>query len=132
MSLYLKGLRLKAILRVNFQRSFFNFLKAISYGQKGLFLVILCDFRPFEPTWNKTNGEKNRKIGFIKKYLWPLGGTRFYFWWSEVLSWVKFSGKHKVLIIKKRFFWALPSAWLSLAILLTRCGPELPEMPEMP
>ena len=75
---------------------------------------------------------KNRQNGLIKKYFWPIGGTRFKFRWSEVLSWVKFSGKHKVLYIKKRFFWALPSAWLSLAILLTRFGTELPEMLDMP
>ena len=45
---------------------------------------------------------------------WPLDGARLKFWRSEVHSWVKFSGEHKVLSIKKRFFWTMPLAWLSL------------------
>ena len=62
-----------------------------------------------------TKNWKNRFCPhFFDQIFWPLDGARLKFWRSEVLSWVKFSGEHKVLSTKKRFFWTMPSAWLSL------------------
>ena len=63
-----------------------NCLKVINYGPQKLFLVILCDFRSFGTNLGQNEWQKIEKINFIKKYFWPLGGTRLQFWWSEVLS----------------------------------------------
>ena len=102
----------------NFCKIFLDFLGIIIYGPKGSFLVIWSHFRwLFYQSGAKgiTENRKNRFCQqFFKKYFWPLDGARSKFRWSEDLSWVKFSGEHKGLSIKKCVFWTMPSAWLSL------------------
>ena len=50
-----------------------NFLKIISFGLLGSFLIILSNYRPFDPILEQNKFRKAEKIKIFTRNFWPLG-----------------------------------------------------------
>ena len=88
-------------IRKFFEKIFSIFSKLIVMVRRGHFCSFYVNCDHFESIWNKINGWKSKKSISPKKKFRPLGGTRLQFWWSEVLSWVKFSQEKHFRLSKR-------------------------------